>query len=426
MTRPEADPILTWLSARQRFGVRLGLDRMEALLDELGRPQRTSRQVLVGGTNGKGSTATVLAAALAAGGERVGLYTSPHLQRLGARVRIGGRPVEQARLLGALARVRPRAERLEATYFEVLTAAALLLFAEEGVDTAVLEVGLCGRFDATNAVDPALSLVTGVALDHVAVLGGTLAAIAREKAGILRPGVPAWTGAEGEGLDHLRQAAASAGVRLRSLEHDAELRVRDRGWEGLALDLRYPGGRLSARTPLVGAHQARNVALALVGAVTLGVPPDAAVRGAADARWPGRLERLDDGSGPVVLDGAHNPASASALAAALRSLEGRVPVLVLGVSADKDVAGIAAALAGVAERVIATRAVHSPRALAPEALSAATGADAAAPDPRRALAQARRLAGPGGTVVVAGSLFLVGEARGLLLGEESEEGERWQ
>jgi len=411
---------------RQRFGVDLGLERMRRLLDELGRPDSAFRSVLVAGTNGKGSTAVALAAALRAGGARVGLTTSPHLVRFAERFVVDGVAVPDGAVQATLARVRPPAERLGATFFEIVTALALALFADAGVDTAVLEVGLGGRFDATNVVAPALSLITGVALDHVGVLGDTVERIAHEKAGILRAGVPAWTGASGEALGALRSEAQTRGVRLRTLEQDVRLTVADRGWEGLDLELRTPFGAVEASTPLVGRHQARNVALALVGAAELGVPLEAAARGAAEARWPGRLERVRYGGRWLILDGAHNPEAAAALARALASLEGRVPALVLGVSADKDVTGVVSALAGVAERIVATRAISSPRAMAPDALARVAGAAAVAADPTQALRLAARWAGPGGAVVVAGSLFLVGEVRALALGERADGGERWQ
>ncbi|MEJ2287543.1 MAG: bifunctional folylpolyglutamate synthase/dihydrofolate synthase [Deinococcales bacterium] len=426
MTRPEPDDIIAWLQGRQRFGVRLGLERMRRLLETLGHPERTFRSALVAGTNGKGSTAAVLAAALAAEGARVGLTTSPHLLELTERVLVDGMPVDDEALRGALRRVREPAEQLDATFFEIVTAAAMLSFAEAGVDTAVLEVGLGGRFDATNVVDPALSLITGIALDHTAVLGDTVAQIAREKAGILRPGRVAWTGAEGEALRCLLAEAEAVGAPLRALRGEVDLRVTDRGWGGLELTLTWPEGELVASTPLVGRHQARNVALALVGAIALGVSPEAAVQGAASARWPGRLERIPYRGCWLVLDGAHNPEAAKALAGALGRLEGRVPVLVLGVSADKDVAGMADVLAGVAEHVIATRAGASPRAMAPAALAPLVGAAEAVDDAAEALERARQRAGAGGTIVVAGSLFLVGEVRALALGEMPEPGERWQ
>ncbi len=435
MTRPERPPSFSWLAARQRFGVRLGLERMRALLEAVGTPQGSFRSVLVGGTNGKGSTASVLAAALRAQGERVGLTVSPHLERLNERLVVDGTAVSDELLVHALERVQVPAERYDATYFEVVTAAALWAFAEAGVGTAVLEVGLGGRFDATNAVEPALSVVTGVALDHTAQLGDDLRAIAHEKAGILRRDRVAWTAAEGEVLGYLSEEARELGATLRSLRNDQPFEVVDRGWDGLDLTLQRPRGTLEVSSPLVGLHQARNVALALAAAAELGVDDRALRLGSATARWPGRLERLPLGDGWLVLDGAHNPDAAAVLARALERLEGRVPVLVLGVSSDKDVGGVVAPLMRVAGTVVTTRAVHSPRALAPEALAAAVAAAAGggptprvevAADPAAALALARGLAGAAGTVVAAGSLFLVGEMRALALGRALEPGERWQ
>ncbi len=425
MTRPEREALLTWLFARQRFGMRPGLRRMRRLLACLGDPHERYRSVLVGGTNGKGSTAAVLAAALHAGGERVGLTTSPHLQNLVERVAVDGEAVEEEALLDGLAQVRPHAERVGATFFETVTATAMLTFAEAGVTTAVLEVGMGGRFDATNVVGPALSLVTSVALDHTTVLGDSLRAIAHEKAGIFRPGTPAWTGAEGEALGCLREAAAANEVALRALAEDADVQVHDLGWQGLELAVAVAGRRLAARTPLVGAHQAGNVALALIAADTLGVPASAAAGAAALTRWPGRLERVAFRRRWLVLDGAHNPAAAAALARALQVLEVRVPVLILGISQDKDVAGVVGALAPAAERVIATRAASSPRALAPSELARLAEVRPVdnLPD---AIELAIRWTGPEDVIVVAGSLFLAGEARALARGAPGEGRQRWQ
>jgi dihydrofolate synthase / folylpolyglutamate synthase len=204
------------------------------------------------------------------------------------------------------------------------------------------------------------------------------------------------------------------------------IEVGDRGWNGLDLGLHTPFGAVEASTPLVGRHQVRNVALALVGAAELGVPLAVAARGAARTHWPGRLERLPYRGRWLVLDGAHNPDAAAALARALASLEGRVPALILGVSADKDVEGVVAALEGAADRVVATCARSSPRAMPPEELGRVAGADVVAPDPPEALRRALHWAGEGATVVIAGSLFLVGEVRALALGERADAGERWQ
>lgn len=417
---PESEPVRAWLFGLQRFGMRPGLDNIRALLGALDNPERRYRTALVAGTNGKGSTSSVLAAALSAAGRRVGLYTSPHLVHLRERVVLTGRPVADEVLDRALLRVRPFAERIGSTFFEVMTATALLAFAEAEVEDAVLEVGLGGRFDATNVVSPALSLITGVALDHVDVLGADLRSIAREKAGILRPGVPAATAASDDARSALAAAAEDQGVELRMLAEGADYRVRNRGWSGIDLELRLDGQWVPLRSPMVGRHQAGNVALAAFGAWTLGAPTGALKEAVAKVAWPGRLERIAYHGRYVVLDGAHNPDSATALAKALQRLEGRVPLMIVGMSADKDIESVGQALGQVADHLLATRTRTSPRALAPEELALRLPADIVRPDLSSALEAAIRRVPEGGTIVIAGSLFLVGEARALLLGMPEE------
>lgn len=432
MNAPDAGstPALDWLFALQRFGVKPGLAPMRELLAAVGHPDQGYSSVLVAGTNGKGSVARVLAAALAAHGRAVGLYTSPHLQRVGERVVVDGRPADEAELEAVVAAVRPAAERIGNTFFEVMTAAALLAFAESGVDTAVLEVGLGGRLDATNAVEPALAVITSVGLDHTAILGPDLARIAGEKAGIMRAGVPVVSG--------VTEAEAAAVVADRAAELAAPLSAYgtgfwgeavDVGWAGTGFTWRHPGARhdgVRVRTPLVGRHQVVNVATALEAAVALGVPPGRAVAAVATTTWPGRLESFDLEGRRVVLDGAHNPAAARALAAAVDELEGAVAVLVIGVSADKDVAGVIAELAPRARRFVAAQATSSPRAMPAADLAAMMPGAVVAEDPAHALAAALELSAPGDTVVVAGSLFLVGETRDLLTGGAPEGRPRWQ
>jgi dihydrofolate synthase/folylpolyglutamate synthase len=418
---PDLDwPDLDWLFARQRFGVHPGLTRVRALLARLGGPQVAFRAVLVGGTNGKGSTAVTLAAMLSASGERTGLFTSPHLTRFAERFVVDGQELAGEVVLDALRRVRPHAEAVEASFFEIVTALGCLLFAEAGMKTAVMEVGLGGRLDATNVLDPVLSILTNVALDHTEILGGTLAAIAGEKAGILRAGRPAVTGVAWPLLPRLE----ARGADLWALGREFALGVRPLAWEGWDVRLTLPGAGLSFHTPLLGEHGARNAALAAAAAWRLGVGEGAVRAGAAGVAWPGRLEVLPWHGGRVLLDGAHNPDGAWALAAALRGLGvERLPV-VFAAAADKDVAGVAAALRDVASEVILTRAVLSPRAAAPADL-----APHFAGLPLRLAASPAESLGllpPGGLAVVCGSLYLIGEVRPLLLGGSGEGRERWQ
>jgi dihydrofolate synthase/folylpolyglutamate synthase len=437
------------LFARQRFGARPGLDTMRALLERLGRPDLAFDAVLVAGTNGKGSTAAALASMLRAAGRRVGRYASPHLTWPGERVVVGGVPMSDAAFEEAAAWILPHAEATDATFFEALTALACRRFAEAEVEVAVLEVGLGGRLDATNALEPVASAIASIGLDHQAVLGDTLAAIAREKAGVLRRGRPAWTSARGDARAAIEAEAARLGARLSVLGRDVRVTVRERGWDGVDVTLERPGAPdRSFASPLAGRHQGENLALAALVARDLGATDAAVATGAARVSWPGRaetvrpvvpgLERLR-----IVLDGAHNPAAAAALTALLAAVETR-PQAVLGVGRDKDVEGILATLAPRLGGVHVTRARHSPRALEPADLAeraAAHGLDVAGvhDDPaaavRAAAASARAEARSDDgradvrtepTVLVAGSLYLVGEVRPWLLGRSAPSWERWQ
>lgn len=433
--RSEPGSDLEWLFARQRFGVRPGLERVRALLAALGEPQRAFRTVLVAGTNGKGSTAASLEAALRAGGERTGLFTSPHLTRFCERFVVSGQEVGAEEVGRGLARLRPLAEETGATFFEIVTALACELFAGAKVGTAVMEVGLGGRWDATNALDPVLSVVTQVALDHTAVLGDTLPEIAAEKAGVLRPGRPAVTACAPE----LWPVLEREGADLWALGRDWHFTAHSRGWEGSDLRVEWPGGAITQvldfRTPLLGAHGAQNAAVAAVAASRLGCRPDAIRQGLAEVRWPGRLEVLPLTPGQVgtggetpriLLDGAHNPDGARALAAAMQALGGAPLPLVFGAAEDKDVTGVAEALRPLASSVILTRAALSPRAASPQALAPLfAGLPLTLTDsPAQALAELRRLGAP--LSLACGSLYLLGEVRPLLLGEAPEAGERWQ
>jgi dihydrofolate synthase / folylpolyglutamate synthase len=392
--------LLQRLVGARRFGMKLGLERMRQLLDALGAPDRRLGTVVhIGGTNGKGSTVAMVAALARSAGKRVATYTSPHLSTLRERITIDGELVSEADVVAAAERVSA-AGGDELTFFEQVTAIAMTIIAGCGVDITVLEVGLGGRLDATNVVDAPIAAVTGVAFDHEAILGTTLSAIAFEKAGIFKAGQRALVGAAGEpdAVPLLAKHARDAGV--------AELRVID---EPLLASLR------NVPVALAGAHQQRNAALALAIADTLGLAADRGVL--ATLHHPGRFEIAGD----VILDGAHNPHGALALAATLRERRIR-PVLVLAVSADKDVRAIATILAPEVSAVIATR-YQQERALAPDELAQIFRAVATemhvetAPDLEPALARARALGSP---ILIAGSLFIVGEARTRLLGAPTD------
>ena len=416
------DSLTRLLSELELGGIRLGLGNVRALLAALGEPQRRFASVLVAGTNGKGSTAALLAAATSAAGYRTGLYTSPHLESVEERLRLDGAAVPRAALAELLPRVvatsRARLAGLP-TYFEALTAAALVYFAERQVELAVLEVGMGGRLDATNAVEPELSLVTTIDLDHREHLGTTLGAIAREKAGILRRGRPAyhWAGSE-EADSALVAVARELDAPLVAAESRAEVAaIASRGWEGQRITPAPPrGGRVGYEVALLGTHQARNLALAVLGGEALaahGFPrlePAAIARGVASCRWPGRLEPVGlDAGGRVLLDAAHNPGGVRTLLAFLAE-RGEPYDLLFGVLADKEVDGMLPPLVEGAERVTLT-APTSARALPAEALARHLPQDRATAIARPAEALGQALATRPRLLVVCGSIVLVGELR---------------
>ncbi|WP_309571753.1 folylpolyglutamate synthase/dihydrofolate synthase family protein [Deinococcus sp.] len=413
---------LSWLFARQRFGVRPGLERVRALLARVGDPQEGLRVVLVGGTNGKGSTAATLAAMLRAGDVRAGLFTSPHLTRFTERFVVDGAELPDEVVGAALTRLRPLAEEVEATFFEVVTVLGVLLFAQAGVEMAVMEVGLGGRLDSTNALSPELSVVTNVDLDHTEILGSTREAIATEKAGILRAGRPAVTGVDMTLLPTLLERGAD----VWALGWHFGAQVQASGWDGSDVTVSLPRQPLTIHTPLLGQHGARNAALAAAAAFRLGLSPDAILQGARDTVWPGRMEVLPWRGGRVMLDGAHNPAGAQALASALRGLGVERLPIVFGAAGDKDVGGVAAALAPLASHVILTRAVLSPRAADPSSLAPLfSGISTTLTDsPEGALDALAAL--DASLSLVCGSLYVIGEVRPLLRGEVGENRERWQ
>ncbi len=415
MSQRDYAELVARLVGARRFGMRLELDRVLACLDRLGHPERVpALRVQIAGTNGKGSTSAFVESILRAAGLTTALYTSPHLLRLSERFQVAGAElpagdlVDADRLVGAAA----DALAIDLTFFERLTLMAAVAFAARRVDVAIYEVGLGARLDATSALGAEVAAVTGVALDHQEHLGEKLEEIAREKAGVFRAGQSAIVGLSGEpeAVPVLVAEARARGVEsLVVLEADAVGAVR--GPLGLA-----------------GAHQRANAACALAVidacAARLGraIGEQARAAGLASCRLPGRLDRLSV-EPLIVADGAHNPHAAAALAAALDELAAPRWIAVLGVSRDKDAAGVVAPLARRAAAIVAT-ASKNERALSPDVLAQlarrSSGAVHEAPDLHAALALARRLAQPDGAILVAGSLFLVGEARAILLGEPGD------
>lgn len=401
----------------------LGLRRTAALLDRLGRPQERYGIVHVAGSKGKGSTCAFIEAILRVAGYRTGLYTSPHLHSYRERIAVDGEPVSEADFAALTERALSEAAALERerpdlgtlTAFELTTAMALDYFAAAGCDLAVVEVGMGGLLDATNVVTPLVSVITALDLEHTQVLGKTLPEIARQKAGIIKPGRPvAVSPQEPEALAVIEQIAAERGSSLL-------IGGRDWHWEGSwrSFSVAGPWGTLTGlRSGLIGAHQVENAttaiaAVSLLPASGYPVHPNAIRDGIGQARWPGRFEVVE-GAPRLVFDGAHTAGAARALAETLREEHVAGVTLVLAVMRDKDPAAIMTPLLPFATRIIVT-ATQSPRAMAVDAVIAALTPlglpVTSASDVAAALELARLAAGRSGTVLVAGSLTTVAEAR---------------
>ena len=431
--RRAPDP-LERLAGLENFGIRPGLDTIRRLTAALGNPQDAFPSIIVAGTNGKGSVAAMIDSALRAAGYRAGRYTSPHLTSVTERFTVAGVPIDEAALREEADRVFRQADALSGadgsaqppTFFETATAIALSWFRRAEVDAAVVEVGLGGRLDATNVVTPAAGVLTPIGLDHQAHLGDTIEAIAAEKAGVVKPGmVVVTTETAPAALAVFEDACRRRGARLVRAAADTVVEVRGRAPAPL-IEVTTPNRRYPPFRPaLAGAHQRSNAAgavrlLETLAEVGLPVAPDAVVRGLSDAEWPGRLDLVRvPGRGAVLLDAAHNPAAAAALARYLReAFPDRLPI-VCAVMRDKDADGIIEHLAPCASRIVCT-APATPRATAPRALADRVRARTAVPvtvadEPRRALEAAWRTAP---TVCATGSVFLVGELLAALRGPD--------
>jgi len=413
------DKALSYLYDLQKYGIKFGLSSTSNLLGRLGNPHQNFRAIHIAGTNGKGSTAAMLSAILTDMGMQVGLYTSPHLVRFNERFRINDQDVDDQGIMDVFRRVKDVVdEREPPTFFEMTTAMALSFFAEKGVDWAILEVGMGGRLDATNVIQPQMTIINNVAFDHQEFLGATLGRIAREKAGIIKQGVPLITA--------VRQPVALAVIKERCSALNApcyrvgqQIKVRSRGKQRFS----YRGlkWRLdNLQLPLAGRHQLLNAATALGALEVLEqsgqLPPTRShVReGLRKTRWPGRLERFRERP-PVLLDGAHNYAGVVALCKALQEeYTYKRLIIVLGIMADKDLRGMLHKLAFLADYIILTRPKYE-RAAEPESLREVAGEFANRTElirsVRQALQRAMILATHEDLVVVTGSLYFIGEVK---------------
>jgi dihydrofolate synthase/folylpolyglutamate synthase len=416
-------------SRKPRSPLNYDLRRMDELLARVGNPHLAAKTVHIAGTKGKGSTAAMVASVLAESGYKTGLYTSPHLIDISERMRVNGIPVSRNELLDLVARIRPEVEAVNAaarygclTTFEVLTALGFMFFADSKADFQVVEVGLGGRLDATNVVKPEVCAITTLGLDHTDVLGDTLAKIASEKAGIIKPGVPVVSAQqEQEAAEVIAEFCSRNGAPLTKVGRDIKYcSLASR--EGLqSMEIRGRLGSYRIELPLLGGFQRENAAVA-VGILEVlmekgyNITPRSIADGLKQVRWPGRFQVIRTRP-DVVIDGAHNPQSAHQLSIALRDyLKDRqqgCKVLVIGMSSDKDIGKVAAELAPLFSLVIATRSRH-PRALDAERLAAClSGYDCEvrkAASVAEAMNTAAALAQEDGFVCATGSLFIVGEA----------------
>jgi dihydrofolate synthase/folylpolyglutamate synthase len=432
---------IDYLFALQKHGIKLALSNSAALMELMGDPHRKFRSVHVAGTNGKGSTASFIAAMLQAAGYRVGLYTSPHLVSFTERIRINTELITEAKVVELAGRVRDVARTatgpdgrhpLNPTFFEVTTAMAFSYFADEGVDIAVIEVGMGGRLDSTNVITPLVSVITNIELEHTEFLGTSLAWIAGEKAGIIKLGVPVVTGATQQEVIALIEDAAFA--------HRTTVYRLSRDFNPVLLSTQpgqvfdYRGINSSyeqIRITMLGRYQVDNACLALASIECLRnagiIVNEAAVRrGLEQVRWEGRLE-LVARKPDIYLDGAHNPASARKLAATIQEMRTayRRTVLIIGTLGDKDYHGITSALVPLADHVVVTKPQYSRamdvRALASE-IQKLHGPVETAETVKDAIAAARKAASPDDLVLITGSLYIVGDARAVLHPEPERSG----
>ncbi len=419
------DQALEYLASLNKFGMNFGLERIEKLLELMRHPERRFKAIHVTGTNGKGSTTAMLSGILTASGIKTARYTSPHLTDYTERMTVDDEPVAKGAFAEAIAHTSRFVAEMTAagwehpTEFEVLTAAAFHYFAAAGAEYAVIEAGLGGLLDSTNVITPELAVITNVTLEHTDRCGNTVAEIAGHKAGIIKQGIPVVTAAAGEALTVIEAAAAAKAASLSVFGRDfAGMSVGLTGrCQAVSVTTREYGDLGEFTLALLGRHQAENCTLAVMAAHVLAqreprITPGAMRRALAGVVWPGRFEVVAE-SPTVILDGAHNPDGARVLRATLDEIyPGRKIVFLLGILADKDVAGITRALVRPADVVVVVR-PDSERAAEPEAVArllAASSVQTAA-SIAEGCVRARELAGPDGVVCVAGSLYLIGAAR---------------
>ncbi|NTU58172.1 MAG: bifunctional folylpolyglutamate synthase/dihydrofolate synthase [Chlorobiaceae bacterium] len=409
---------IDFLFPLHRFGIKPGLERIDALLDSLGHPERRIGTIVhVAGTNGKGTVASCMASIFQASGRKTGLFTSPHLIDFTERIRMDGRPISQEKVAEYCTRMKPVVIEQGATFFEVTTAMAFAFFADEGVEASVIETGMGGRLDATNIVMADIVIIPGVGIDHTAWLGESLREIAAEKAAIIKPGSEVFTAVpEGDALDEILQSAGRCGTVVHQSVKEASCRICDLQPGLLSLEITLPGDASRCfQVPLTGSFHATNVTLAVMAARSAGIGWHEIEAGLTHLRsvgYRGRLERISDR--PVVmLDVSHNPDGMEKTVQALEEIRNsfRSLLVLVGVAADKDAAGIIRHLERIADMAVAVD-LPSERSLAPESLAVLFGGSCEV--------HVRHTAGEGldllmsraaadDMILVTGSFFLAGE-----------------
>ena len=413
-------PQLEYMYSLDRFGIKPGLERMQAVMKQLGNPENTFSSIHITGTNGKGSVTAMIESVLRASGKKVGMYTSPHLYTFNERIQVRGVPISDADLITAIDDVKAAAAvaNVEPTFFEFTTAVCYLYFSRQHLDIAVIEVGLGGLLDATNVITPVMSVITNIGLDHQEFLGDTKDAIAREKAGIIKPKAGAITGeADADMLAVLDAYAKKQGVTLQRAQDTVtvKLAAESLGGQRVRVSGAWDG---EVELPLLGAHQLANLQVALAALAAL---PDIykpaftqVQSGIAGLSWEGRLD-IVSANPLVIVDGAHNADGLAALVDFLKTLP-RLDVLVLGLKQDKQVDGPLQDVVALFDRVIVTEGNYMPQP-ADEIAKTLSGNIEVMPDVTKALTVAKDAVEPDGTMVVAGSLYVVADVLTILRGK---------
>jgi len=398
-----------WLDGLGPLGIKLGLENIRELLSMLGDPQDSFRTIHIAGSDGKGSTCAMIHSVLCGSGFVTGLYTSPHVTRLNERIVVGSTEITDGEIENLISEIRPAAETMDekgrrCTFFEVMTAMAFLHFMKSGVEYAVVETGLGGRFDATNAVTPVLSVITNISLEHTKILGDTIEKIAFEKSGIIKHGIPVITANTGPALDVISGTAKERGSEL-VIVHKED--ISDVRTDGVTTHMRYRNREYNIGIP--GSYQAENASMVIETASMLGIGEKNISDGIRKVRWGSRMERVGD----VILDVTHTAAGARGLAADIEKIYGKV-VLVFGILNDKDVTHIAEALMPVASKIVVTR-PNSERAAdisEIKKIMAERHSDVReAKNVDEAMETALKLRRDGEYILVTGSFFMVGDAK---------------